>query len=85
MLARAELGERDAERLRAQHARLALVEHAEARIDAGRRGIRAQQPVTEAVDRRDPRAVELAREIGAAGLDAAAPGCATGARRRRAR
>ena len=73
MLARAELGERDAERLRAQHARLALVEHAEARIDACRRGIRAEQPVAEAVDRRDPRAVELACEIGATGLEEPRP------------
>ena len=73
MLVRAEFRQRDAERLRTQHARLALVEHAEARIDACRRGIRPEQPVAEAVDRRDPRAVELPCEIGATGLKEPCP------------
>ena len=68
MLAAAELGQRRHEGLGPQHARLALVEHSEPRVDAGRRRIGAQQPVAEAVNGRDPGAVELAGEIGAAGL-----------------
>ena len=73
MLAAAELGQRRREGLCAQHARLALVEHPEPRIDTGRRGIGAEQPVTEAVDGRDPGAVELAGEIGAPRLQEPRP------------
>ena len=47
----------------AQHARLRLVELAEARVEPDRERIRLQQPVAEAVDGRDPGAVELAREV----------------------
>ena len=55
--------ERLLERLAGQHPRLVLVEHTEARVDAGLEGMRLQQAVTEAVDRRDPRAVQLACQI----------------------
>ncbi len=55
--------ERLLERLAGQHSRLVLVEHAEVRVDAGLEGVRLQQAVTEPVDRRDPGAVQLAREI----------------------
>ena len=57
-----ELVERRAERLRAETAPC-VVELAEARVEAGRERIRPQQPGAEAVDRRDPRAVELAGEV----------------------
>ena len=60
---RAELGERLPERLAAEHGALALVELAEARVEPGRERVRLQQPRAEAVDGRDPRAVELAREV----------------------
>src|SRR5205823_6063079 len=59
----AESGQRRRERLAAQDAPLALVEDAETRVDSGREWMRAQQPVTEAVDGRDPRTVKRAREI----------------------
>ena len=59
----AELLERRAEGLAAQHAPLAVVEHAEARVDPGRERVRLQQPVAEAVDGRDPGGVEVTREV----------------------
>ena len=65
----AERGQRGLERLAAEHPRLALVEHAEARVEPGRERMRLQQAEAEAVDRRDPGAVELAREVVAAELD----------------
>ena len=68
MLSAAELRQGGRERLGPQHARLALVEHAEPGVDTGRCRIGAQQAVTEAVNGRDPGAVELAGEIGAARL-----------------
>ena len=55
----------------AQDSSLALVEHTKARVDAGRERMGAKQPMTEAVDGRDPRAVELARQIGTSALDQA--------------
>ena len=61
--ARAELRERALERLAAQHRPLCVVELAEARIEAGRERVCLQQPEAEAVDGRDPRAVELACEV----------------------
>src|SRR5581483_1465293 len=61
--AREELRERRAERLRAQDGGLRVVELPEARIETRGERIRLQQAVAEAVDRRDPGAVELAREI----------------------
>ena len=64
----AELGERLAERLRAEHGRLRLVELAEARVEPGGERIRPEEAGTEAVDRRDPGAVELAREVVPAAL-----------------
>src|SRR5206468_4732071 len=42
---------------------------AEAPVETGGEWIRLQEPVAEAVDRRDPRAVELAGEIGATELE----------------
>src|SRR5262249_34933537 len=59
----AELGERLAERLRPEHRRLRLVELAEVRIETGSERIRTQEPGAEAVDRRDPGAVELPGEV----------------------
>ena len=72
----AELRERGTERLRAQHRRLGLVELAEARVEPGRERIRPEQAGAEAVDRRDPGAVELAREVvpAAVGEGCADPG-----------
>ncbi len=63
---RAERRERALERLAADDRAVLIVELAEPRIDADRERMRAQQPRAEAVDRRDPRTVEPAREIGAA-------------------
>ena len=65
ILAGAELLERGVERLAREHRRLRLVELAEARVEPGLERIRAQEPRAEAVDGRDPGAVELAREVGA--------------------
>ena len=59
----AELGERLAERLRAEHGRLCLVELAEMRVEPGGERIRPEEAGAEAVDRRDPGAVELTREV----------------------
>src|SRR4029078_9073198 len=55
--------DRRAQGLSAQHAALSVVEHPEARVDAGRERMRLQQTVAEAVDRRDPGRVELARRV----------------------
>src|SRR5207247_948957 len=62
---RAEARERALERLAADHLPLLVVELVEARIDPDGERVRAQEPGAEAVDRGDPRAVELAREVGA--------------------
>src|SRR5262249_55435257 len=59
----AELLERGAERLAAEHAALTVVENAEARVDPGGERVRLQQAVAEAVDGRDPGAVEPALEV----------------------
>ena len=59
----AELRERLAERLRPEHGRLCLVELAEMRVEPGGERIRPEEAGTEAVDRRDPGAVELTREV----------------------
>ncbi len=64
----AELPERTLERLAAQHRGSRVLELAEPRVEAGGERMRAQQPVAEAVDRRDPRSVELAREVGTPAL-----------------
>ena len=64
----AELLERAIERLAAEHRGAGVLELAEARIEPGGERMRAEQPCAEAVDRRDPGSVELAREIGAATL-----------------
>ena len=76
--------QRGLERLAADHASLALVEHAEARIEARRERVRLQEAVAEAVDGRDPGAVEPAREVVPAELVEPAPGCGRAAPRRRA-
>ena len=57
-----------AERLRAEHGRLRFVELAEARIEPGRERIGPEQAGAEAVDRRDPGAVELTGEVVPAAL-----------------
>ncbi len=59
------------EGLALQHPRLRLVEHAEPGIDARCERVRGQEPAAEAVDRRDPGAVEVAREIGPLELEQA--------------
>src|SRR5262249_3862862 len=69
VVSREELAEGGAERLRAEHRALRLVELAEARVEAGGERIRLQQASTEAVDRRDPRPVELAGKVVTAPLD----------------
>src|SRR4029079_14794035 len=56
----AELLQRRPEGLAAENTALAVVEHPEARVDPGRERMRLQEPVAEAVDRRDPGRVELA-------------------------
>src|SRR5205823_12925667 len=66
--ARAEPREGLSERLGAQHGRLRLVELAEARVEPGRERVRLEEAGAEAVDGRDPGAVELAREVVAAPL-----------------
>ena len=63
LLLRAKLGERLLERLAAEHCSLRVVELAETRVEPGCERIALQQAQAETVDRRDPRAVELAREI----------------------
>ena len=63
-----ELLERAFERLAAQHGALLLVELAEARVDPDGERVCAQEPGAEAVDGRDPGAVELLREVEAAAL-----------------
>ena len=63
---RAERRQRALEGLAADHRAVLLVQLAEARVDADRERVRAQQARAEAVDRRDPGAVEPAREVGPA-------------------
>ena len=58
-----ELLERDVERLAGEHAGLVLVEHAEVRVDRSLERVRLQEAVAEAVNRGDPGAVELTREV----------------------
>ena len=79
---RAERRERALERLAADHGAVLVVELAEARVDADRERVRAQEARAEAVDRRDPRAVEPAREVGPAARRAARRGCARATHRR---
>src|SRR5207253_9455621 len=69
----AEFVQRLLERLAAEHPRLAVVEHTEAGVEPGRERIRLQQPVAEAVDRRDPGAVELTGEVVSAAVEQLAP------------
>ena len=69
IVCRAESGQRLRESLAAEHAALAVVQHAKAWVDPGGERMRTQQPVTEAVDRGDPRPVELAREVRTSTLD----------------
>ncbi len=57
------------EGLAADDGAVLVVELVEARIDADREGMRAQQAAAEAVNGRDPGPVELAREIGPAAVD----------------
>ena len=73
----AELLERRAEGFAAQHAPLAVVDHAEARVDPGRERMRLQQPVAEAVDGRDPGGVESRTRSCAEPVDRADPAAST--------
>ena len=59
----AELAQRPVERLAAQHRRARFLELAEARVEPDRERMRLEEPVAEAVNGRDPGAVEVAREI----------------------
>ena len=63
--------QRALERVGAQRARLALVEHGERRVQAGGDGVRPQHPHAEAVDRRDPGGLGLLREPALAELEEA--------------
>ena len=77
----AERRERTLECLAAQHGRLVVGELVEARVEPDREGMRAEQPRAEAVDGRDPRAVEPAGEVGpAARVQGGADACAQLAR-----
>ena len=77
ILRRAELLQREVERLARDHARLVLVEHAEVRVDRSLERMRLQQPVAEPVNRRDPGTVQLTREVVPVELgEAAADSCA---------
>ncbi len=67
------VGQRPGERLGAEHGGLALVEHPEARVKAGLEGVRTKESVAEAVDRRDPAAVQVAREVVPLDLDEPLP------------
>ena len=62
----AERRERPLERLAAQHGRLVVGELVEARVEPDRERMRAEQARAEAVDGRDPRAVEPPCEVGPA-------------------
>ncbi len=64
VVAGAELGQRSVERLLADHHALRVVELTEARVEPGCERVSLQQAKAEAVDGRDPRAVELAGEVG---------------------
>ena len=68
LLIRTELGQRVVERLGPEDGRLALVQHAEPRVEPGRERVLLEQPQAEAVDGRDPRAVELAGQLAPAEL-----------------
>ena len=59
----AKLRERLVEGFRAEHRRLGFVELAEAWVEPGREWVRLEQARAETVNRRDPGAVELAREV----------------------
>ena len=63
---RAEAGQCALERLAPDHRAVLVVELAEARVDPHRKRVRSQEARAEAVDRRDPRAVEPPREVVAA-------------------
>ena len=67
----AERLQRCVEGLPLQHPRLSLVEDTESRIDARSERVRREEPPAEAMDRGDPRTVEVAREIGPLQLDQA--------------
>ena len=69
LLGRAEALQRDGERLRLEHEGLWLVEHAEGGVDARRQRVRAEEAPAEAVDRGDPGAVELERQVRPAALE----------------
>ena len=65
--------ERSLEGLATQDGRSRVLELAEARIETGRERMGTEQTRAEAVDRRDPRVVELERQIRAAALEQARP------------
>ncbi len=73
LLRGAEQSQSGFERLAADDPALALVEHAEARVEPGREWMRLQEPQAEAVDRGDPGAVEGAREVVPAELGESRP------------
>jgi hypothetical protein len=54
------------ERFAAKDGSTCVLELAESRIEADRKRIRPEQPIAEAVNRRDPSAVELTSKIGTA-------------------
>ena len=66
---RAELLERALERLSAQDRGARILELPEPWVEADREWMRLQEPVAEAVNGGDPRAVERSREVGPVALD----------------
>ena len=76
----AERRQRALERLAAEHRRLVVGELVEARVEPDGERMGVQQPRAEAVDRRDPRPVELPGEVVPARARAARRGCASAAR-----
>ena len=76
LLVDAERRERLLKRLAGEDARLVVVDDPEPGVDAGLERMRLQQPVAEAVDRRDPGRVEVACEIGAIHLEQPPPDAA---------
>ena len=85
VLAVEHLGQRALPGAVAQRPRGGLVEHAERRIEARGDRVGAQQPRAEAVDRRDPRRLGLARLLALGRARRSARARASAARRRRAR
>src|SRR4029078_8013014 len=71
--ARAELVQRTVERLATEHRGSRILEFAEPGVEAGGKRMSTEQTCTEAVNRRDPCAVQLPCEVGSAALAQGGP------------